>query len=265
MHPSKSFHGSQGMDSDRCSLWMGPDSSGSQASFSAMAEEIWNSERADSTGPDRTGAIFSQARATCEPRQQPRSSREARLKVTKLEKALEVMGDADGPAVECLKGELEKAQQCGEEATSPAGGGRVPQVHHSVREALLRAGRRTPFRGEGTRRGERFGAVGNRAGRSPKGGLARSRAPGGVGCRGPEITRGIDASARRSQSRSCCPILPKFRPRLPICCRRGLQNVVQELRSQCPPIHKTWNGGYQKNMWSSAMPSSLGTKSRFWR
>ena len=45
------------------------------------------------------------------PRVNPDSSREAaRFKVTKLEKALEVMGDADGPVVECLKGELEKAR-----------------------------------------------------------------------------------------------------------------------------------------------------------
>ena len=41
----------------------------------------------------------------------PDSSREAaRLKVMKLEKVLEVMRDADGPVVECLKGELEKAR-----------------------------------------------------------------------------------------------------------------------------------------------------------
>ena len=66
----------------------------------------------------------------------------------------------------------------------------MPQVHHSVREmkALDEA--------------KEFGAAGSRAGRSPKGGLinAGSRAPCGLGCRGPEITRGIDASARRSQS-----------------------------------------------------------------
>ena len=67
------------------------------------------------------------------------------------------------------------------------------------------------------------------------------------GRRGPEIARGIDASARRSQSRSCCLILTKFRRGCKNCCRRGLQNVMQELRSQCPPIHKTWNGGYQSN------------------
>ena len=105
LHPSKSFHGSQGMDSEGSSLRMGPDSLGSQASFSAMAEKIRSSEyAASSPGPDRTG-IFSQTCATCEPRQQPRS-----CSVMKLEKALEVMGDADGPAVECLKGELEKAR-----------------------------------------------------------------------------------------------------------------------------------------------------------
>ena len=41
----------------------------------------------------------------------PDNSREAaRLKVVKLEKALEVMGDSQGPAVECMKLELEKAR-----------------------------------------------------------------------------------------------------------------------------------------------------------
>ena len=41
----------------------------------------------------------------------PDSSREAaRLKVVKLEKALEVMGDSEGAAVECMKLELEKAR-----------------------------------------------------------------------------------------------------------------------------------------------------------
>ena len=62
-----------------------------------------------------------------------------------------------------------------------------------------------------------------------------------------EIARGIGASARRST------ILPKF---LPGCA---------ELSTHCPPIHKMWNGGYQKNIWSSVMPSILGTKSRFWQ
>ena len=41
----------------------------------------------------------------------PDSSREAvRIKVVKLDQALEVMGDKEGPAVECLKVELEKAR-----------------------------------------------------------------------------------------------------------------------------------------------------------
>ena len=44
------------------------------------------------------------------PRVNPDSREAARLEVTKLEKALEVMGDADGLVVECLKGELEKAR-----------------------------------------------------------------------------------------------------------------------------------------------------------
>ena len=45
------------------------------------------------------------------PRVNPDSSREAVcIKVVKLDQALEVMGDTEGPAVECLKVELEKAR-----------------------------------------------------------------------------------------------------------------------------------------------------------
>ena len=39
----------------------------------------------------------------------------------------------------------------------------------------------------------------------------------------------------------------KVPPRLPIFCRRGPQNGVEELRSPFPPIHKTWKGGCQSN------------------
>ena len=135
----------------------------------------------------------------------------------------------------------------------------MPQVHHSVREGHLRAGRRTLFRDEGTRRGETtFGAAGSRAGRSPKGLIsAGSRAPCGLGCRGPEIPRGIDASARRSQSHSRCTILPKF---LRVCqfaagegcktscrsCRVGAHQstrcgTVVRKTSGAPRCHRVWD------------------------
>ena len=105
LHPSKSFCGSQGMESDGRSLRLGPDSSGSQASFSAMAEEILSSEHAASSPcPDRTGAIFSQTRATCEPRQQPRSCS------SQGDEVGEGVGGDGRRRWECLKGELEKAR-----------------------------------------------------------------------------------------------------------------------------------------------------------
>ena len=163
--------------------------------------------RARSLFADRTDAIFSQTRATCEPRQQPRSCS------CQGEVGEGVGGDGRHKWSCCrlFEGRVGESSECGEAATSPAGGGRVPQVHHSVRKAHFRAGRRTILRDEGTRQGQRmFGAVGSRASKSPKGCFisAGSCAPGGLGCRGPEIARGIDASAR-TQSHSF-KILPKF-------------------------------------------------------
>ena len=60
------------------------------------------------------GPVRPQRRPESKPpvvRADPDSIREAaRIRVMKLEKALEVMGDSQGPAVECLRSELEKAK-----------------------------------------------------------------------------------------------------------------------------------------------------------
>ena len=60
-------------------------------------------------------------------------------------------------------------------------------------------------------------------------------------------------------------ILSEVPPRLPIFCRRGPPNGVQELQRQFPTIHKTWKGGCHRNTQNSATRSSSVTRSQFWR
>ena len=121
------------------------------------------------------------------------------------------MGDADGPAVECLKGELEKARNAAKRRL-------LQQEVEECRKFITRSEKRISeldaerlSEMKALDEAKERGAAGSRAGRSPKGLIsAGNRAPCGLGCRGPEATRGIDASARRSQSHSRCTILPKF-------------------------------------------------------
>ena len=196
-----------------------------------MAKEIFSSEHAvSSPGPDRTDAIFSQTRATCEPRRQARSCS------SQGDEVGEGVGSGGRRRWSCCRmfeGRVGESSECGEAATSPAGGGRVPQVHHSVREAHLRAGRRTISKDEGTRRGERtFGAVEAEQAEVPK---VVSSVQEAV----PPVDWAAEVQRLREELREGrSPILVaqscQSSSEAAVCCRRGLQNVVQELSSQYP-------------------------------
>ena len=206
---SKSFHGSQGMDSDGRSLGMGPDSSGSQASFSAMIEEIFSSEHAVSS-PGPAGQTPSSRKPV--PRVNPDSSCEvARLKVMKLEKALEVMGDTDGPVVVCLKEELEKARNVAKQRP-------LQQEVEECRKFITRSEKRISELD--AERSSEMKALDEAKERLVRLEAEQAEVPKVVSsvqeavppvdwAAEVQIARGIDASARRSQSHSCT-ILPKF-------------------------------------------------------
>ena len=63
------------------------------------------------------------------------------------------MGDTDGPAVVCLKEELEKARNAAKRRPLQQ---EVEECRKFITEKRLRVGRRTIIRDEGTRRGERI-------------------------------------------------------------------------------------------------------------
>ena len=76
-------------------------------------------------------------------------------------------------------------------------------------------------------------------------------ATAGLGCR---------SSAGACSSQSRCHYSP-------VQSSAEAANLLQEragVWSPFPPIHKTWKGGCQKNIWNSATQSSWETKSQFW-
>ena len=144
----------------------------------------------------------------------------------------------------------------------------MPQVHQPVGEAHLRVGFRAGVRGFGTRGQSTIVAVGSRGGRSPNGRFVSggNRAPAGVGRRGPEIARGIDASARRSQSRSRCLILTKFRRGCKTVAGEGFKTscrscgVSVHQSTRCGPvvIRKTFGAPRCDRVWGQRVDSGVG-------
>ena len=81
------------------------------------------------------------------PQTRPRLSPEAVVevalsKVAKLEKALEVLGDTEGPVYEALQAELKRRQVCSSVATSQCSVGTVSVIHREGQKTNLRFGSR---------------------------------------------------------------------------------------------------------------------------
>ena len=98
----------------RCPVWLGPDLTWTTSKVGAVVAH----DRATASVPSLTSRQFlfdSQLSRSAKDKVSPDVVRDAaRTKIQKLEKALEVMGDAVGPAVDVLKSELDKARQAAE-------------------------------------------------------------------------------------------------------------------------------------------------------
>ena len=105
--PGTTFHWSQGVDTDGRPFGVDPNSPRSQASLAEVAKEFVSLQARSLVHAEQE--VKSSRKPV--PLVNPDSSREAaRLKVVMFEKALEVTGDSEGPAVKCLNVELEKAR-----------------------------------------------------------------------------------------------------------------------------------------------------------
>ena len=108
-----SFHAAQSVVEGRCAIRMGPDGSGPRPKSEPWPRRVTMPKHqplvAQKSPVSRPAQVF--ARSAKE-NVNPDVARCAALtQVQKLEKALEIMGDAEGPAVEALKLELDKARR----------------------------------------------------------------------------------------------------------------------------------------------------------
>ena len=111
LHPFQPCHGAQGMECVGGSQWAGLDPPWAATSSATVAQSRSTSTAVE---PGRW-----RGRPKVEPKPQKlRHSRVgletahefAKAKVTQVERALEVMGGCDGPAVQAIKSELDKAK-----------------------------------------------------------------------------------------------------------------------------------------------------------
>ena len=102
-------YAAQSLVEGRCPFWMGPDFARATSQVGAVV----TCDRAPTPVFSITEATsFQPIARSAKEKVSPDVLRDAaRTKIQKLEKALEVMGDAVGPAVDALKAELDKARQ----------------------------------------------------------------------------------------------------------------------------------------------------------
>ena len=204
LHPGKTFHGSERMDSRRRFFGLGPDSPRSLASITEVAQEFTS----PTTQPrqvyvEHDGKSVRRPVTRVNPRQQPRSSSPQGGQVGE---GVGGDGGSEGPVVDCLRVELEKARNAAKRRP-------INVEVEECRKFILRSEK--PISELDAERAAEVGALDEAEARFlrleaeqaavPEVVSERVQDSGGVGHRGSEIARGIGASTRRSQSRSCWP------------------------------------------------------------